>query len=222
MHYNFIQLVLNSYRAKKKKNCSPLLNIEKFILQEMWQNFMEYMSLEMLPKKAISEYTKNIILIQCKIQWRNWNWWTLCVLLFWRRRTVFSAYGIFAPKMLLFFGTIIQKMTPKCVKIPLPQFQFKSQPKKLPYRLKCLYHFVYGIFCTQSVPIFELFRTLNSKPTTHKNLTFFLLNLDFLITRISSFIFQWLFQKIVSSPSLFNKSNYSKIACIKMESIDEH
>ena len=113
-------------------------------------------------------------------------------------------------------------MTPKCVKIPLPQFQFKSQPKKLPYRLKCLYHFVYGIFCTQSVPIFELFRTLNSKPTTHKNLTFFLLNLDFLITRISSFIFQWLFQKIVSSPALFNKSNYSKIACIKMESIDEH
>ena len=64
MHYDFIPLVLNSYRAekkkKKKKICSPLLNIEKFILQETLQNFMEYMSLKILPKKAILEYPKNI------------------------------------------------------------------------------------------------------------------------------------------------------------------
>ena len=61
MHYNFISLVLNSYRAKKKLNfCSTLLNIEKFILQEKSQNFMEYMSLQMLPKRTILEYTQNI------------------------------------------------------------------------------------------------------------------------------------------------------------------
>ena len=52
MHCNFIPLVLNTCNAKKKLHfCSPLLNIEKFILQETSQNFMEYMSLKMLPKK---------------------------------------------------------------------------------------------------------------------------------------------------------------------------
>ena len=60
MHYNLIPLVLNSYRAKKLDFCLPLLNIEKFILQETSQHFMEYMSLKMLPKKAVLEYTENI------------------------------------------------------------------------------------------------------------------------------------------------------------------
>ena len=66
MHYNVIPLVLNSYRTKKKKKkkkkkiCSSLLNIKKFILQETPQNFMEYISLKILPKKAVLEYTINI------------------------------------------------------------------------------------------------------------------------------------------------------------------
>ena len=50
-----------------------------------------------------------------------------------KRGTVFSEYGIFAPKVLLFFGILIHKMTLECIKISLPQLQFKSQPKKLPY-----------------------------------------------------------------------------------------
>ena len=46
--------------VKKSFFCSPLLNIEKFIFQKASQNFMEYVSLKMLPKKAILEYTENI------------------------------------------------------------------------------------------------------------------------------------------------------------------
>ena len=38
-------------------------------------------------------------------------------------------------------------------------------------------------------------KALNSKPTTHKDFTFFLHNSDFLITRIPSFIFLCLFKK---------------------------
>ena len=56
MHYNFIPLVLCSYRAKKLNFCSPLLNIEKFILQETSQNLWNICHLKYWNIQKISTY----------------------------------------------------------------------------------------------------------------------------------------------------------------------
>ena len=75
MHYNPIPLVLNSYGAKKM-SCPPLLNllnIGKFILQETSQNFMEYMSLKMLPKKSNFGIYKKILTYRVQNPMKNCN-----------------------------------------------------------------------------------------------------------------------------------------------------
>ena len=59
MHYNFIQMVLNSYRTKKNV---PLY----WILKNSFSKKCDKISWNICQKKAISEYTKNIILYSAK------------------------------------------------------------------------------------------------------------------------------------------------------------
>ena len=67
-------------------------------------------------------------------------------------------------------------------------------------------------------------KSFNSKTTTHKNLTFSLLNSDFLITQIPPFIFLWLFKKHCQTIAVldsYKKTNTYKFTHAETYTLDQ-
>ena len=134
---------------------------------------------------------------------------TLCLTILYKENC-FSWIRIICIKSTSIFWNVNSKNDFWMHQDPTPLISIKVSTKKATILIvEYFYHFLYEIFCTQSAPIVNTWRSfcgmaLNSKPTTHRNLTFFLLNSDFLIAQIPSFTFLWLFKKNCQKIAIFD------------------